>query len=201
MLKHLATPVRIVGTALVLIAVPCFAQTTKQSNGHATKNSKPSARKPVIADLKPTIDNGQANRAVISAWRVSDWLLFSLKKGSEILYCGQMWILPGTSAGGMLTDARGDRYSYSADGLPTGDHMQLLPGSVAIKNDKAVYTGMLDFNGSEYTFVGNVSLFGDAFSSNRNNPLVFGLVKDVGAVYISGTGTVTTQEGKKLFYP
>ncbi len=41
MLKHLATPVRIVGTALVLIAVPCFAQTTKQSNGHATKNSKP----------------------------------------------------------------------------------------------------------------------------------------------------------------
>ncbi len=164
--------------------------------------------KPVIADLKPTIDNGQANKALISTRKVEgkDWLLFSLKKGSKMLYCGGMWILPGSAAGGMFTDARGDQYAYSADGLYMGEHLQLLPGAVSIdkpnsEDSVAGYTGMLDFNGSEYTFVGNVILLGDEFSSNDKNPLVFKLVKGVGAVYVSGEGTVKTQGGKKIVYP
>jgi hypothetical protein len=164
--------------------------------------------RPVIADLKPTVDNGQANKALISTRNVDgkDWLIFSLKKGSEMLYCGGMWILPATSDGGMWTDERGDRYRYSADGLYMGEHLQLLPGAVTIdrfhsEGNTAGYTGMLDFNGSEYTFVGNVNLLGDLFSSDNGSPLVFKLVKGVGAVYLSGRGTVTTQGGRKIVYP
>jgi hypothetical protein len=157
----------------------------------------------VIADLKPTIDNGQANRALISTRRVDDkdWLVFSLKKGSHYLYCGSAWILPGTPSGGEWTDANGDHFLYGAEGTAINSHIQLSPGAVAIDNDNAPYRGLLDFNGSEYTFVGNVNLLGVAFSSNNNSPLTFKLVKGVGAVYVSGKGTVTLQDGKKLIYP
>jgi hypothetical protein len=161
------------------------------------------ARNTALIDLKPTIDNGQANQALVRTRRTGDgdWLLFSLKKGSKMLYYGAMWIRPATSAGGIWTDARGDEYSYAADGVYMGDHLQLLPGAVAIDNTRASYTGSLDFNGSEYTFAGKVSLLGDAFSSDNSNPLVFKLVKGVGAVYVSGKGTVTTQDRKKLVFP
>ncbi len=100
-----------------------------------------------------------------------------------------------------MTDARGNQYSYAASGVYLGEHLQLLPGAVSIDNAGTYYTGFLDLNGSKYTFVDSVILLGNTFSSDNNNQLVFKLVKNVGAVYISGKGTVTTQDGKKLIYP
>jgi hypothetical protein len=109
---------------------------------------------------EPTIDNGQVNKALVSTRRVDgkDWLLFSLKKGSDMLYCGSIWVMPGSSTGGVWTDERGDHYSYCADGLYMGEHLQLLPGALAIDDVYPRYTGALDLSGSEYTFIGNVNL-------------------------------------------
>jgi hypothetical protein len=201
---------RTVAITILFSAAFCPTCIAQQTTGLAPKKATTTGQRTrsVIADLKPTIDNGQANKALISTRNVDgkDWLLFSLKKGSGMLYCGGMWILPATSAGGMWTDERGDRYSYSAAGLYMGGHLQLLPGAVSIdrfhlEGNNPGYTGMLDFNGSEYTFVGNVNLLGDLFASENGNPLVFRLVKGVGAAYVSGRGTVITQDGKKIVYP
>lgn len=203
-MKRTVTSVLLIGMAL---CATCIAQQkTKTPPNPATVSTQHA--KPALVDLKPTIDNGQANKATISTRTVEgkDWLLFSLKKGSEMLYCGGMWILPGTPSGGMFTDQRGDHYAYASDGLYMGEHLQLLPGSVSIdkfNSEGSVpgYTGMLDFSGSVYTFAGDVDLLGYAFSSDKVNPLVFKLVKNVGAIYLSGKGTVTTPGGKKIVYP
>lgn len=60
------------------------------------------------------------------------------------------------------------------------------------------FTGNLDYEGSVYTFIGEVRLLEHAFKSNSENPLVFTLVKDKGLVYVKGVGTVTKPDGRKI---
>ena len=93
----------------------------------------------------------------------------------------------------------GSRYTYGAAGWHVGAHVRFLPGAAcSIDNNDTGYTGWLDRDGSEYTFVGSVNLLHDVFTSDENDPLVFKLVKDVGAVYVSGKGTVVAEDGKEL---
>jgi hypothetical protein len=69
-------------------------------------------------------------------------------------------------------------------------------GSVCIKD--AAFKQLLAWNDSELTFLAKVHLQGLWFQSDEARPLVFKLVRQVGAVYVSGSGTVTTEDGSVL---
>lgn len=70
-------------------------------------------------------------------------------------------------------------------------------GGVVIK-DSSEFTGNLDYDGSIYTFLGEVRLLGHTFSSKADEPLSFKLVKDKGMIHVSGKGIVTTDRGEKI---
>jgi len=136
----------------------------------------------VLKGIKPTL-TGYANNAFVECDKVGrekkEMTVFRRNKKIEsplvAAVGGQVW---------------GDQVGFSFGGVKklSGD------AHLAVDADSG-FTGNLDYDGSTYTFLGNVRLVKHLFASDVKDPLVFKLVKHKGFVYLKGKGTVTLPDG------
>ena len=167
------------------------------SHGQATDQpaARPSAHEAggdqefVLEELKPTL-SGHQNRAFVETKTAGTppkkMLTFwkEDKPGYTLVTAlgGSFW---GEKAGVQI-GANGEKITFGK-------------AHVAIEDDQ--FVGNLDYDGSAYTFLGEVRLMGHVFKSNQEKPLVFRLAKDQGFVYMSGEGSVVTKDGKTVILP
>jgi len=144
----------------------------------------------VLKDIKPTL-TGYANDAFVDTQKVGP-------KQKEMTVFRRN---PGST--GPLVVAKREGYIWGA-GFP------LVPGVTEMKltgdahigiDGDTQFKGNLDYDGSTFTFIGNVRLAKHVFSSDEKDPLVFKLVKDKGFVHLKGKGKVTMRDGKSITIP
>lgn len=150
----------------------------------------------VLAELKPTL-RGHQNRAFVEMKTVGTpgkpTLTFWKKDDPTFTLIA--------AQGGMMwgeSEKAGFSSQFNAE---TMRMEKVLLGTVYLAIEDDQFVGNLDYDGSVYTFVGEVRLMGNLFKSSQEKPLVFKLVKDQGFVYVSGEGSVVTKDGNTVILP
>jgi hypothetical protein len=139
----------------------------------------------VLPGLKPTVGGGDfaenTNCLHVKAGEEKNQVEFWREKEGEP---GYFFVLKGGDFWGTVAQEDGFMVCFK------GAH-------ISVDGDSG-YVGNLDYDHSTFTFIGTVVLMKHTFASDQKEPLVFKLVKDKGAVYVEGKGTVITPEGEKI---
>lgn len=148
----------------------------------------------VLRDLKPTL-TGNQNRAFVEVKTVG-------KPGKPMVTFWKKdepgFTLVTRQGGAMWGEKAGFRVQLNRASMQT-EKVLFGAAHLAIEDDQ--FVGNLDYDGSQYTFLGEVRLMGHLFKSGQERPLVFKLVKDQGFVYVSGEGAVLTKDGQTIVLP
>jgi hypothetical protein len=139
----------------------------------------------VLSEFRPTL-TGHKNIAFVQASTVDPdkKVVFWRKDEPE-------YVLVAALGGGFWGKGAGVQIGAKGEKICFGE------AHVSIDAESG-FIGNLDYEGSEYTFIGKVKLLNYTFESDEKEPLVLVLVKDKGFVYVKGKGTVTTPKGDKI---
>jgi hypothetical protein len=203
--------------SMILIAgyalpLPCGAQAVSPR----AANRQPSQPAAIpIGAIQPTLP-GPPNIAVIELKRgADDFPMVIVRRENDqdrlVIRGGTqlMWAASTTSEhsgsvqygeGGTTVrfDRKGAPLEPSSGDLIVGPHTEvtLAGGDDVHKGDW--FTGVLDFDGSTYTLVGDVPVLGHLFESRTEEPLRFQLRKGTGFVFLSGKGRVLGEGGTPI---